>query len=100
MSGSCYLSCTTCSNGLSRYDPVQHHALAVQYGDDPGVFCLTYLTFVLLLLGYPDQAQERSTAAVALARQLRHPFSRAIALVSAFVLHQFRGEAAVAAGSH
>jgi predicted ATPase len=82
--------------GLARYDSVRHHVLAVQYGDDPGVFCLTYLTFVLLLLGYPDQARERSTAAVAMARQLRHPFSRAIALVSAFVVHQFRGEGAAA----
>ena len=30
--------------GLARYDAVQHHALAVRYGDDPGVFCLSYLT--------------------------------------------------------
>ena len=78
--------------GLARYDPDQHHALAVQYGDDPGVFCLTYLTFVLWLVGYPDQALQRSAEAVALARRLRHPFCRAIALVSAFVVHCFRGE--------
>jgi adenylate cyclase len=48
--------------GWSRYDPMQHHALALRYGDDPGVFCLAYITMLLWLLGYPDQAEERSTA--------------------------------------
>jgi predicted ATPase len=58
----------------------------------PGVFCLSYLTIVLWLLGYPDQAQARSTAAVALARQSRYPFSRAIALAFAFFVSYVRGE--------
>jgi adenylate cyclase len=78
--------------GLARYDPVQHHALAVQYGDDPGVFCLSYLTIVLWLLGYPDQAQARSTAAVALAWQGQYLFCRAIALAFAFFVSYCRGE--------
>jgi predicted ATPase len=84
--------------GLARYDPVQHHALAVQYGDDPGVFCLSYLTVVLWLLGYPDQAQQRSTAAVALARRVQHPFCRAIALAFAFFVSDMREEGTAAQG--
>jgi adenylate cyclase len=82
--------------GLARYDPARHHALAVQYGDDPGVFCLSYLTIVLWLLGYPDQAQQRSLAAVALARQMWHPFSRAVALAFAFFVSYVRGEGTAA----
>jgi class 3 adenylate cyclase len=82
--------------GVARYDPVQHQALAVQYGDDPGVFCLSYLTIVLWMLGSPDQARRHSTAAVALARQVRHPFCRAIALVAAFVVEYFRGDGTAA----
>jgi predicted ATPase len=42
------------------------------------------------LLGYPDQAQQRSTAAVALARQVRYPFCRAIALAFAFFVSYWR----------
>jgi predicted ATPase len=82
--------------GLARYDPIQHHALAVQYGDDPGVFCLSYLTIVLWLLGYPDQARQRSTEAVTLARQVRHPFCRAVALAFAFFVGYFRRDGTAA----
>jgi predicted ATPase len=82
--------------GVARYDPVQHHALAVQYGDDPGVFCRSYLTIVLWLLGYPDQAQQCNTEAVALARCVQHPFCRAIALAFAFFVGYFRSDGAVA----
>jgi predicted ATPase/class 3 adenylate cyclase len=78
--------------GFAPYDPPQHHALAFRYGDDPGVFSLAYMTVALWMLGYLDQAQERSNAAVALARQLGHPFSLAIPLVTAAVSSQFRRE--------
>jgi tetratricopeptide (TPR) repeat protein len=78
--------------GFAPYDPLQHHALAFRYGDDPGVFSLAYMAIALWILGYPDRAKERSNAAVALARQLGHPFSLAIPLVTAAVSGQFRRE--------
>jgi predicted ATPase len=47
---------------------------------------------VLWCLGYPDQALERSDAALALAQELSHPFSRAWALCFTARFHQFRRE--------
>src|SRR5262249_11316723 len=47
---------------------------------DSEVGCLTYGASLLWHLGYPDQARVRMDEAVALARQLAHPFSEAYAL--------------------
>src|SRR5262249_31000300 len=66
------------------------HLLA--FGPDAGVFSLSYLAHVLWWLGYPDQALKKNQEAVALAHDLSHPFSLAIALAYSAMLHQFRGE--------
>ena len=50
----------------------------------------------LWLLGYPDQALQRSQEALTLAQELSHPFSLAFALYFAAMLHQFRREAQAA----
>jgi len=47
---------------------------------------------VLWLLGYPDQARERSHAALTLAREWARPYSLALALSWAAWLHQCRRE--------
>ena len=44
------------------------------------------------LLGYPDQALESIREALTLAQELTHPFSLALALVHAALVHQFRRE--------
>jgi predicted ATPase len=54
--------------------------------------CLSYAARVLWCLGYPDQALKRSQEALALARDLAHPFSLAFALFSAAIFHQSRRE--------
>ncbi|HET7011909.1 MAG TPA: BTAD domain-containing putative transcriptional regulator [Anaerolineales bacterium] len=64
---------------LSHYDPRQHRALISTYYQDPGVSCLTWLSWALLMLGYPDRALKRSREALALAEDLGHPFTRAFA---------------------
>jgi predicted ATPase len=46
----------------------------------------------LWCLGYPDQALAMSREALALAQKLSHPFSLAVALAYAAMLHQFRRE--------
>jgi AAA ATPase domain/Adenylate and Guanylate cyclase catalytic domain len=46
---------------------------------DPGVYCLTHAAMTLWQLGYPDQSLKKSTAALALAQGLSHPFSLAYA---------------------
>jgi predicted ATPase len=72
------------------YDPQHHYARAVL--SDPGVYGLSFVAWVLWLLGYPEQALQRSQAALALARALSHPQSLASALVFAAMLHQCRRE--------
>jgi predicted ATPase len=80
------------ARGIALYDRQQHHAHAFRYGQDPGVVCHIYAAVTLWLLGYPDQAMQRSQEALTLARELAHPFSLAYALFFAAVLHQFRRE--------
>jgi class 3 adenylate cyclase/predicted ATPase len=77
---------------ITRYDPQQHGAEALVYGQDPGVVCLCYAAHVLWLLGYPDQALERTYEALNLAHELAHPFTLAFALNFAGEIRQLRGE--------
>jgi predicted ATPase/class 3 adenylate cyclase len=78
--------------GLALYDPQQHRAQALPLEIDLGVFFLAYMTRPLWLLGYPDQALQRSHEALTLAQELTRPFSLAYALAFAAWVHQFRRE--------
>ncbi len=78
--------------GIALYDPQRHRAHTVRYGQDPGVICRAYAGVTLWLLGYPDQALQRSHEALTLARELAHPFSLGFALAFAAWLHYFRRE--------
>jgi predicted ATPase len=78
--------------GIALYDPQQHRAHAVRYGQDPGVVCRAYVGVTLWYLGYPDQALQRSHEALTLARELAHPVSLGYALFFATWVHQFRQE--------
>jgi predicted ATPase len=82
--------------GIGFYDSQQHRFHILLYGVDLGVFCLSYASHVLWYLGYPNQALQRSYEAVALARELAHPLSLALAEDYAAMLHQFRRERQVA----
>jgi predicted ATPase/DNA-binding winged helix-turn-helix (wHTH) protein len=77
---------------LALYTPQAHRALAVQHGLDFGVGAGSHLAWELWQLGYPDQALQHSQAAGALAQEVAHPHSLALALVLAAVLHQYRRE--------
>jgi predicted ATPase len=78
--------------GIALYNPTQHRSLAFLYGQDPGVVCLSFAAWVLWLLGYPDQALQRSQEALSLAQELSHPFSLAFALNFAALLRLYRRE--------
>jgi DNA-binding SARP family transcriptional activator/predicted ATPase len=71
---------------LQVYDPHKHQRLITIFTLDMGVSCLSWLSFALFFLGYPDQALKRSGEAIALARQIGHPFSLAFALSVASIL--------------
>jgi predicted ATPase len=80
------------TQGMAFYDPQQHHASALLYGEDAGVTCHCFATRALCFLGYPDQALARSHGTVTLAQQIAHPFSLSLALINVAILHQFRRE--------
>ncbi|HHJ06766.1 MAG TPA: hypothetical protein ENK24_04630, partial [Anaerolineae bacterium] len=72
-------------------------ALLALTGPDPAVACLSWLSWVLWGLGYPDQALARSREALALAEELKHAFSMGFALAFAGCgLSQMRREAQAA----
>src|SRR5262249_19658255 len=82
--------------GIALYNAQQYDPHAFLYGQDPGTGCLGHVAQALWMLGYPDQAQQRSHGALALARELSHPYDVVFALNQAVVLHQLRREGRLA----
>jgi predicted ATPase len=79
---------------MKLYDAQRHRTHAALYsGHDPGVCCRMQAAHALWLVGYPDQALANIQAALALAQQLAHPLSLAMALRWAAVVHYLRREA-------
>ena len=81
---------------VELYRPEHHAAAARRNAQDPGVVCRVLSAWTLWLLGYPDAALARMVDGLALADDLRHPHSVAMALQNFAMTHQFRGEAAAA----
>lgn len=82
---------------VALHNPEQHKAMAFQYGTDPRTVCLLYETLALWVLGYPEQALQKSREALARAEEGAHQqsLSLAAALNWTGLLHQLRGEAEV-----
>jgi predicted ATPase/class 3 adenylate cyclase len=79
--------------GMAIYDPQQHAQHASLYGGhDPGVCGLRHASQMLWLLGYPDQALQRSNDALALAQKLSQPSSLCFALYFSAWVQQHRGK--------
>lgn len=72
----------------AQYDPGQHADLAHRHGQDPGVTALSYLSWLLWVEGYPEQAREKSQVALVLAEQVNHPYSLGLAMAIAAKLHE------------
>ena len=63
---------------IISYNPKKHHrSILFLRGSDVGLSALAYDACCLWCLGYPDTAMKRSQEALALARELDHPFSLA-----------------------
>jgi len=78
---------------ITLYDSHQYRSHAfLDYLTDPGVACLSNAALALWLLGYPNQAHQRSYQALTLAQALRDPHTLAFTLHFAAWLHQFRRE--------
>ena len=59
----------------SLYDPTQHRAHAVRYGQAPGITARIYLARTLWILGEVDQVEPLALEAINMARELEHPFT-------------------------
>ena len=80
--------------GMALDDPTRDRSGAVRFSSQiQGVNGRRYAAWTLWYLGYPEQAQQRSHEAIALAQQRAHPYSVAYALYHAAVLHCLRREA-------
>lgn len=71
---------------ISGYEPAQAATHLLRYGLDPRIICLSRLANTLWLLGEPMAAEGARDTALRLAEELRHPHSRAVALVFATML--------------
>jgi DNA-binding SARP family transcriptional activator/predicted ATPase len=80
---------------LSPGDPT-HPAFALFAGPHIGIFRRAYLSHLLCLFGYPQEAEAKSNESVALARQFAHPFTLGIALDYAAMLSVYQREGDVA----
>jgi predicted ATPase len=80
----------------SVYSTFSHPALALFAGPDVSVFCRAYSSLLLWFLGHTEQAAANSDEAIALAREVSHPFSLAMALTYAAMLHVVRQESTLA----
>jgi predicted ATPase/predicted Ser/Thr protein kinase len=82
--------------GVVLYDP--RRRLDTVFGVEPAIACLAFGAVALWLLGYPDQALERTREALALARQFGQPNTLMMTLHLAAVLGQYRREPAAVLG--
>jgi predicted ATPase len=81
------------AQGVACDIPTQHARTLELFGVELGVFCRAWLSHVLWLLGYADQARALSQENQERARALGHPFSQMLVLDYAALLHQLCGEA-------
>ena len=81
---------------FGTYSGPAESVLALFAGPDLGVFCRCYLAHVTWHREDGNHADVHAAEAIAVARRLRHPFSEAIALDYATMLHAFRGESGAA----
>jgi predicted ATPase len=70
--------------------------LALFAGPDIDIFCRSYLAHLAWHREDGDHANRHATEAIAAANRMRHPFSQAIALDYAAMLHVFQGDSRAA----
>jgi predicted ATPase len=81
--------------GIARIDPAVERTLVRDQGSAPGVMCLAWAAMALWCLGFPAQAVRRGQEALALAQELGHPLSLAMAQWWVALMYWRRREAPV-----
>jgi predicted ATPase/class 3 adenylate cyclase len=79
-------------NVINLYNREQQGFLAFLVGADVGVVSLSFSAWTLWDLGYPEQALKRSNEALALAHELSHPHTLALAEFFFGLLRLYRRE--------
>jgi DNA-binding winged helix-turn-helix (wHTH) protein/predicted ATPase len=74
--------------GSTFYDPKQRRSKPFRAIQDPGVDCLSFTALALWYLGYTEQARQKIGEAIALARELAHPYTLAYAFAHASLIQQ------------
>lgn len=67
----------------SLYDPDRHRSQVLPYTQDPGITARMMLARTLWVLGELDQVETLLAEAIAMARELEHPFTMAFTLATA-----------------
>jgi predicted ATPase/class 3 adenylate cyclase len=88
--GEFVVAATHFEEAVRLYNPEQHRIHALLYGTDPAVGSMVYAAWTLWCLGHLDQSLAKSHEALAVARQMAHHYTLAVALCHCALLHQFR----------
>jgi class 3 adenylate cyclase/predicted ATPase len=80
---------------IALYNPAEHRPLATQFGQDVRVAILSYRSFALWLLGYPDAALSDTEHAIKDAREIGQPVTLMYALFHASLPHIWCGNYAI-----
>jgi predicted ATPase len=81
---------------FALYNPVEHRALAMRFGSDPGVTILAWRSWAVWGLGYPEAALTDADRAIKDARDIGQVATLMVALALAAWPHQFCGNYAAA----
>lgn len=81
---------------IALYDPAEHRSLATRFGHDGRVAALSYRSWALWFLGYPEAARADTEHALEDAREIGHAATLMFALRHVLVIHIWRGNYAAA----
>jgi DNA-binding SARP family transcriptional activator len=77
---------------LTYCDDTPNYRPFFDFGPELRVFARAHMSLAQWLLGFPDQAIEENRRNMAIAEELSHPFSLALALAYSAIQHQYRRE--------
>jgi len=81
---------------IALYDPAEHRPLATRFGQDAGVSALSFRSWALWLLGYPEAALADSEQALSDSREIGHVATLMNTLSLTSFIHSFCGNYATA----
>ena len=99
-SGSFSTALQLVNEGLELYVPEEHRGLALKYGHDPKASALNYKSWLMWLLGYPDQSDACGREALSWAEEIGHANTVGIARCSGAVVPQVLQRRPVEAEMH